>query len=176
MSNKSKGKRKKLKFIEKIRGIGLIEILIVTAVLAVGFLAVISFLIFSRGVTFQIARVTGATSLAKEAIEAVRGMRDEGWNTNIELALDTATPATYYPVIFADKWTLSTTNPGKINNLYTRTVVVEDVGRDGNDNIVASGGSADPNTKKVTATVTWTEAGRNKQATITTYITNFLGN
>lgn len=172
----AKGKRKKLKFIEKIRGIGLIEILIVLAVLAVGFLAVISFLIFSRGVTFQIARVTGATSLAEEAIEAVRGLRDEGWNATIA-TLDTATPATYYPKVVGDKWTLTTTIQPLINNLYTRTVVVEDVGRDGSSDIDPSGGGTpDPNTKKVTATVTWTEAGRNKQATVTTYITNFLGN
>src|SRR4030067_3389840 len=144
---------------KKSKGVGLVEILIVLAVVGVGFLAIISFLIFSRGVTFQVARSTEATALAEEAIEAVRGMRDEGWIANIA---PLTSGATYYPVVTADKWTLSTTNPGPISNLYTRTVVVEDVGRDGNDNIVASGGTAGPNTKKVTATVTWAEAGPNK--------------
>ena len=155
---------------KKSKGVGLVEILIVLAVVGVGFLAIISFLIFSRGVTFQVARSTEATTLAEEAIEAVRGMRDEGWTANIA-PLTSGT--TYYPVVTADKWTLSTTNPGPISNLYTRTVVVEDVGRDGNDNIVASGGTPDPNTKKVTATVSWTEATQNKQVVLTTYITNF---
>jgi len=51
--------------------------------------------------------------------------------------------------------------------------VVEDVGRDGNDDIVASGGTPDPNTKKVTATVSWTESTQSKQVVLTTYITNF---
>lgn len=165
----------KAKYLGKSRGIGLVEILIVTAVLGVGLLAVISFLIYSRGVTFQVARTTEATTLAEEGIEAVRVMRDESWNTNIA-TLDAATPATYYPVISSDKWTLTTTDPGPINNLYTRTIVVEQVGRDGADEILSSGGTIDPNTKKVTSTVTWTENGRNKQVQLVAYITNLLGN
>ena len=155
---------------KKSKGVGLVEILIVLAVVGVGFLAIISFLIFSRGVTFQVARNTEAAALAEEAIEAVRGMRDEGWTANIA---PLTSGATYYPVVTADKWTLSTTNPGPLSNLYTRTVVVEDVGRDGNDDIVASGGTPDPNTKKVTATVSWTESTQSKQVVLTTYITNF---
>lgn len=163
------------KYLGKNKGIGLVEILVVTAVLGIGFLAVISFLIFSRGVTFQVARTTEATTLAEEGIEAVRSMRDEGWNANIA-TLDAATPATYYPVISSDKWTLTTTDPGLIENLYTRSVVVEQVGRDGADEILSSGGTIDPNTKKVTSTVTWTENGRNKQIQLVSYITNLLGN
>ena len=155
---------------KKSKGVGLVEIVIVLAVVGVGFLAIISFLIFSRGVTFQVARSTEATALAEEAIEAVRGMRDEGWASNIA---PLTSGATYYPVVAADKWTLSTTNPGPISNLYTRTVVVENVGRDGNDDIVSSGGVNDPNTRKVTATVSWTESTQSKQVVLTTYITNF---
>lgn len=170
----------KEKYLEKNKGIGLVEILIVTAVLGVGLLAVISFLIYSRGVTFQVARTTEATTLVEEGIEAVRSMRDVSWQTEIINNLDTATPETYYPVISGvtpnDKWTLTTTDPGVLNNLYTRKVIVEDVGRDGNDDIVSSGGMPDDNTKKVTATVTWTENGRNKQVQLVAYITNLLGN
>src|SRR4030067_3008906 len=130
---------------KKSKGVGLVEILIVLAVVGVCFLAIISFLIFSRGVTFQVARSTEATALAEEAIEAVRGMRDEGWTANIA---PLTSGATYYPVVTADKWTLSTPNTGTIHNLYTRTVVVENVGRDGNDDIVSSGGGDDPHKEK----------------------------
>jgi len=133
----------------------------------------ISFLIYSRGVTFQVARTTEATSFAEESIEVVRVLRDENWTTNIA-ALTSGT--TYYPVISTDKWTLTTTNPGVINNLYTRTVVVEDVGRDANHDILSSGGTPDDNTKKVTSTITWTENGRNKQVVLEAYVTNILGN
>lgn len=169
----------KAKYLGKNKGLGLVEILIVTAVLGVGLLAVISFLIYSRGVTFQVARTVEATSIAEEGIEAVRVMRDESWNTNIA-TLDAGTPATYYPIISGvnpdDKWTLTTTTQPLIENLYTRTIVVEQVGRDGADDIVSSGGTIDPNTKKVTSTVTWTENGRSKQVQLISYITNIWGN
>lgn len=153
---------------KKSKGVGLVEILIVLAVIGIGFLAIISFLIFSRGVTFQVGRNTEAVTLAEEGIEAVRALRDEDWS-------NVSTAGTYYPVIdiVSDKWTLITTDPGPISNLYTRTVVVEDVGRDGNDDILSSGGTPDPNTKKVTATLSWTEATQSKQVVLTTYITNF---
>jgi type II secretory pathway pseudopilin PulG len=153
------------------KGIGLLEILIVVAIIGVGFLAIISFLIFSRGITFQVARSTEATSLAEEGVEAVRNLRDEGWDSNIK---DLVSGMDYYPVVNADKWILSTTDPGPIENIYTRTVVIEAVSRDANDDVGA--GIDDPSTKKVTATVSWTEAGRNKEVVLTTYITNFLGN
>ncbi len=167
----------KTKYFGTSRGIGLVEILIVTAVLGVGLLAVISFLIYSRGVTFQVARTTEATSLAEEGIEVVRVLRDESWATNIASLIS---GTTYYPDISGvnpnDKWTLGTTDPGVINNLYTRTVVVENVGRDANDDILSSGGTPDGNTKKVTSTVTWTENGRSKQIELEAYVTNILGN
>ncbi len=165
--------------IKNTKGIGLVEILIVTAVLGVGLLAVISFLIYSRGVTFQVARTTEATTIAEEGIEVVRSMRDEGWDSNI---VPLISGDTYYPSISGvnpdDKWTLITTPQPLIDNLYTRTVVIEDVGRvAGSDDIDPSGGgNPDPNTKKVTSTVTWTENGRNKQVQLVAYITNLLGN
>lgn len=164
--------------IKNTKGIGLVEILIVTAVLGVGFLAVISFLIYSRGVTFQVARTTEATTIAEEGIEAVRSMRDEDWGNNI---VPLISGNTYYPVVSGvnpdDKWTLTTAPQPLIDNLYTRTVVVENVGRDGSDDIDPSGGgNPDSNTKKVTVTVTWTENGRNKQVQLVAYITNLLSN
>ncbi len=78
-------------------------------------------------------------------------------------------------MVSGDKWVLSTTDPGPIDNLYTRIVIVEAVSRDANDDI-AAGGTEDPSTKKVTATVSWQDAGRSKEVVLTTYITNFLGN
>ena len=45
--------------------------------------------------------------------------------------------------------------------------------RDGTDNIVESGGADDPNTKKVTATVSWEERGRSHSIELITYLTNW---
>jgi len=155
-------------FYKKRKGIGLIEIIIASAVISIGLLAIISFLIFSRGVTFQVGKQTEAVSLAEEAIEAVRSIRDEAWSS-------VSTGGTYYPVISANKWTLAAIDPGPINGLYTRTVTIGDVFRDGSDNIAGSG-SLDSDTKKVTATISWSESGRSKQVVIETFISNFVGN
>jgi len=148
------------------KGIGLIEIIIASAVISIGLLSIISFLIFSRGVTFEAGRKTIAVSLAEEGIEAVRGIRDENWSA-------VSTSGTYYPVISGNKWILSFTDPGPIRNLYTRVVIIDDVLRDANDDIAGSG-SLDLDTKKLTARISWTESGRNKQIELITYISNFV--
>ena len=148
------------------KGMGLIEIIIVSAVLSIGLLSIISFLIFSRGVTFEAGRKTVAVSLAEEGIEAVRSIRDENWSA-------VSASGTYYPVISGNKWILTVTDPGPINNLYTRVVIIEGVSRDANDDISGSG-SLDPDTKKLTSRISWTESGRNKQIELVTYISNFV--
>ena len=160
---------KKFGIFKNSRGMGLIEILIVVAILGIGFSAIISFLIFSRGVSHQTIRNTEATSLAEEGVEAVRRMRDQSWS-NVSAA------GTYYPVISGGSWTLDGSDPGPINNLYTRTVRFDNVYRnDANDNIAASG-TLDSNSKKLTIRVFWQEGSRNKEVVLTTYITNFLNN
>jgi prepilin-type N-terminal cleavage/methylation domain-containing protein len=158
--------------VKNSRGMGLIEILIVLAILGIGFLAIISFLIFSRGISHQTVRSTEATSLAEEGVEAVRRLRDQSWSGNIA---DKAVATNYYLVISGGSWTLSASNPGVINNLYTRTVRFDNVYRDGSNNI-SSSGNLDPNTKKLTVRVSWQEGSRNKEVVLTTYITNFLNN
>ena len=154
------------------KGFGLIEILIVGAVIAIGFVGIAAFLINSSGLTFRVTRNTEAVSLAEEGMEAVRSLRDESWSTNIS-TLTSGT--TYYPVVSGNKWTLTTSNPGVVNDLYTRTVAIENVNRDSNDDI-ASSGTPDTNTKEIVVKVTWYENQAIKDVTLTTYITNFLSN
>jgi len=45
--------------------------------------------------------------------------------------------------------------------------------RDSNSNIVESGGTYNPNTKKVIVTVSWKERGREQKLEIFTYLTNW---
>lgn len=154
------------------KGFGLIEILIVVGIMGIAFVALVAFLINSSGIIFRVTRNTEAVALVEEGIEGVRSLRDEGWAANI---ITLTEGATYYPVISTNKWTLTTTDPGTVNNLYTRTVVIEGVNRDVNDDIAVAG-TDDPNTKEVTVTVTWKEGQDVQDVTIVTYITNFLGN
>jgi len=156
-----------------ISGFGLVEIIIVGAIIALGFMAIISFLIFSRGVTFEMGRRTEATSLAEEGMEVVRQLRDDGWAANIA---SKAVGTNYYLVISGSSWTLSGANPGVINNLYTRTVQFATVYRNATTDDIEPTGVEDPDTREVTVRVSWQEVGRSKEVVLTTYSTNFLDN
>jgi prepilin-type N-terminal cleavage/methylation domain-containing protein len=159
------------KTIKKSSGFSLVEIVIVIAIVSIAMISIISYLIFMREVNFKMARYTEATTLAEEGMEAVRKLRNESWAGNIGVL---AAGTTYYPVINANRWTLSLTNPGLVNNKYTRTVVVQNTSRDANGNIGA--GTADPDTKKLTITVSWKDSQQTKNVVLTTYITNFTDN
>ena len=131
-------------------------------------MAILSFILFSREATLRAQRNTEALSLAEESLEVVRKMRDDGYTANIT---SKTAGTTYYPTISGNAWILQTTNPDS-SSYYTTTVVFSNTSRDANDNIVTSGGTNDPDTKKVVATVSWTDSSaRNVQ--LTTYITNF---
>lgn len=155
----------------KEKGFGLIEILIATAIIAVAFIGIIGFFIFSQNATLRGVRNAEATSLAEEAMEAVRKLRDESWTNNI---VTKTNGTTYYPVISANKWDLQTTNPDP-SSFYTTTVVFSAVTRDANSNI-SSSGTNDSDSRKVVVTVSWLESGATKTVPLTTYITNFLDN
>lgn len=154
------------------RGIALVEILVVIAIIGVAIFSLYELVVISRTTTSNQLRRTQALALAQEGIEAVRNLRDQSWGTNIE-PLSTST--NYYATLSGSNWALTTTNPGPIDTLFTRTLVFESVNRDANSNISESG-SSDPDTRKVTATVTWTERGNARSATLATYLTNFLDN
>ena len=158
---------------KKQKGFGLIEILIVGSVIGIGFVGLVAFLVNSSGTTFKITRNTEAVSLAKEGMEAVRSLRDESWKLNIK---DLLTGTTYYPKIDIDKWTLVLVDPGLVNGLYTRTVVIDSVDRDVINADIVPSGTLDNNTKRITVTVTWKENQKTEDVTIETYITNFLDN
>lgn len=153
-------------------GFGLIEILVTATIIAISFIGFMSFILFSRDQTLKAQRKTEAVSLAEEAIEVVRKLRDDGYAANIATKI---VGTTYYPTITGTPaaWSLSTSNPGATNG-YTTTLVFANVARDANFNIVASG-TNDPDTKQVTATVTYQDSGT-KQVQITTYITDMKDN
>lgn len=150
---------------KKYNGFGLIEIVVVTAVITVTLFAFLQ----TGIVAVKLLRVEKqnleATMLAQESLEAVRSLRDESWTNNIA----TLTNGTqYYPVIVSNKWTLTITNPGIINGKYTRSIIFDQVTRDMQDKISASG-TVDAGTRKITARTTWD----GKQIELVSYITNF---
>lgn len=150
-----------------MEALGLIEIVIVTAIVSATLAAFLQVSILSIRLLRAEQYNLEATLLAQEAMEAVRSIRDESWANNIvPLVYGTI----YYPVVVNSKWMMSTSNPGLFNNRYTRQVVLNQVFRNGTDDI-ASSGTPDDGTRKVTVTVSW----ENKSVQLVMYLTNFQG-
>lgn len=152
-------------------GFGLLEIVIASAI--------ISIFVFSFIGVFQNAlRVSGdstkeiqASFLIEEGLEAVRIMRDSGWQANIA----PLAPATDYYFEFANSTWQATSSNIYIDGLFERKFILNDVYRDGNDDIAVSG-TFDPNTKQVSSFVSWLGRGGTTTRTVSTYMTNLFSN
>lgn len=73
-----------------------------------------------------------------------------------------------------NQWTVSTNGPQTLPDGSTRVVKIENVSRDGQCNIVASGGTVDTDSKKLTSTTTWTDAAeRSHSVTLSTIRTQW---
>lgn len=151
------------------RGFSIIEILVVIFILVIAFVSILGLLTFSLRVSTLMRENTQAINLAQETIEAVRNFRDgTNWDTN-GLGILT-TEVAYHPEKTTDsppKWELLSGE--EAIGGFSRKVVFEEVFRDGNDDIVETGGTLDPETKKAKVTVSW----KDKKAEIVTYFTNW---
>ena len=108
-----------------------------------------------------------ATSLASEAMEAVRFVRDDNWDTFA--ALDTQLD--FHPVAGIG-WTLQS---GCENiGVFQRCVNINQVYRDDvTGDPVDSGGTLDSDSRKVIVEITWTDNNRNHDYNIESYLTNW---
>jgi len=152
------------------KGISIVEILVIIAIIGIAFASLLGLATFSLRASTSIKETTRANSLAQEAIEAVRNFRDgTNWDTDGLRTLTTG--IIYHPEKSTDtppKWQLI--QGEETVGGFTRKVVFENVSRDTtNYNIVENGGENDPDTKKVTVTVSW----GNKKVEIITYLTNW---
>lgn len=150
-------------------GISVVEILVVICILAIAFVSILGLLTFSLKISTLTRENTQAVNLAQETVEAVRNFRDgTGWDTNGLGALTAG--LSYSPEKTTDippKWAF--VQGEEIIGGFSRKVVFEEVFRDGNDDIVDTGGNLDPDTKKATITVSWRDRG----VEIVTYFTNW---
>ncbi len=151
------------------KGASIIEILIVIAIIVIALVTLLGVATFSLSISISMKETIKANNLAQETIEAVRNFRD-GTIWNIDGLGTLNTGVSYFPQKTADnppKWQLI--QGEEIIDNFKRKVVFSNVQRDTNDNIVESGGTNDPNTKKLTATVSW----KDKKVEIITYLTNW---
>ena len=151
------------------QGISIVEILVIIAIIGVALGSLLGLATFSLKASTSIKETSQANSLAQETMEAVRNFRDgTTWDSD---GLGTLTAGVaYYPQKTADtppKWQLI--QGEETVDGFTRKIFFEDVQRDSNDNIVETGGTNDPDTKKVKVTVSW----GGKEVKIITYLTNW---
>lgn len=154
------------------KGITLVEVLVATAIILSFLIALISVHNTYLRSSFSNLDEIKATYLAEEGIEAVKGLRDASWTTNIAPLVN---GTSYYLVYTGTLWATSTTF-ALIDSKYTRKVVLSAVNRDASSDITTSGGSTDANTRKVNVTVSWSTGSATSTRSIDTYITNLFGN
>ena len=115
------------------------------AITAVMLPALLVGLVASRGGKAQQQQRLDATTLSKEAYDALRIVRERGWGY-------VSANGTYYPTLNGNTWELAT-GSATIGG-FSRFITISDVYRD-SFGAIASSGSVDPSTKKVTITVSW---------------------
>lgn len=147
------------------RGIGLIEAVIASALVTLIFSGLIAVFNFYLKNSVNLTDNIKSEFLAKEALEALRSIRDEDYALLSSLIRGND----YYLYFNGTKWT-STTTPQYVDN-FDRRIKVYDVLRDGAGNIAVAG-TPDPDTLLLTTTVAWQEKG----ATTTREISTYLGN
>ena len=155
-----------IKFLKAAKAFSLIEIM----------LAIFIFTLFSSAIVYvsldtasratQVEVKNEAEMYAEEGIEAVRNIRDRNY-------LDLV-PGAYGLSLSLDTWTLGAA-PETIDAYYQRTVIIEEVYRDANGEIAASG-TLDVETKKITVSVNWAWKGvLSKTVSLSSYLTNWTG-
>lgn len=133
-----------------LKGQSLIELILAMSLLVI-LLPVLGygFITARSGKAQQQMRIKG-TAMLKQVSEAVRSVRETGWNQfNVNGTFHTE-------INGSNAWTLVS---GPLTNAdgFTQQVLIADAQRDSNGNLVATGGQLDPSTKSVTITVSWTQ-------------------
>jgi len=153
----------------KNKGQILAEILVALGIISIIIIAVYQlFAVTSQGKEFA-SRETQATALLQEQLEALKSIREQGWE---KLA-----PGLYYPTINGAIW-----NPKPIQSPeeaeqigdYKRYLKIEKVYRDEAGNI-AQEGIEDKSTYQVNSYVSW-QKPRERTISATTFLTRFRDN
>lgn len=154
----------------KKKGIGMIEIIIAVFILTMvlGILITVNNL-YIKSSNANVKMTKGAY-LATEGIEAIKTIRDSGWNN-----INAITPETDFYLYFDNQNSLwFSTSTVQETDGFIRKIKIFDVYRNDQEDISESG-VLDPNTKKIEVTVSWNSiSGQDVSKKIVTYITNIL--
>lgn len=150
-------------------GMGVIEIVVAAAILVL--IAVGVFTVGRYAITAQRAVTLDrrATLIAAESLAVARLERDGNWATFSGRPLNTP----LYPTFSGSTASLSTTDPGSVDGIFTATVTLDDVYRNVSGDIDPGGTTLDSDAREVTVEVTWTTpSGAQKTFTDSAYLMN----
>lgn len=146
------------------QGQSILEVIIAMAVFGLIVSAVITLTLGGFTTLEQGGEQTEAEALVQEGFEAVYAVKTRDWAG--------VTCTTCVAAISGGEWTLSSGASETIGQ-YVRTITIEDVYRDGSNDIAVSG-TLDDYTKLVTVTVTWNVRGDiSNTVTRASYISNW---
>ncbi len=163
---KKKGQKQNI-FFQKRRGFSVVEVLLGAALFAVFASGALALLLQGLDADRLAEEESIASNYASEGIEALRSIKNQSF-----ASLGTVASSGIDRVGVGGVWAFSgaSTSYGK----YVRTVSVAPVARDGNGNIVASGGTDDPLSRKVTSTVTWpVSVSRTNTISLVSFVTDW---
>jgi Tfp pilus assembly protein PilV len=162
----------KFTFLNKNKGLSLIEVVIGAGIIGASVVTVISIYGTLTRMSYDNTARIQAAMLAEEGIEAVKTMRDSGWDSNI----GTLTNGSTYRLAYSSGAWHSTTSAVWIDSKFERTFTVSSVARDGSSNIVTSGGTTDTGTKLVNVSVAWSDGRATTTKSLQTYIFDIFSN
>lgn len=149
----------------KTQGFSLLELIVAIAL----------FMIFSAGLSgtaiggyltsLENARMVKVNAHLVESWEAVRSIRNNSWSD--------ISNGSYGLAIQQGHWVFSGSSDEYDG--YTRVITVEDVLRDDSGNIVTGGADSDPDTKRISITLSWNDtAGQFRSLQTQSYLTNYV--
>ena len=148
----------------KSAGFGIIEIIVAMSIMIIIAATGTSTVLHSFSSNRLGGEETQATLFAQEGVEAVRSIKNQDW-TNLSTG-------TYGLDDSGGTWALS--GSSETEGKFTRQIVISQVQRDSNGDIVDSGGTVDSDTLKATSQVDWEfSPTRNNTVTLVTYLSNF---
>jgi prepilin-type N-terminal cleavage/methylation domain-containing protein len=157
--------------VSRNKGLTLVEVMIASAIILTAVVTLLGVHNLYLKVAFSNSNAVKAAYLAEEGLEAMRFLRDLSWSTHLApLAIGTE----YGVVLSVSAWQVNPAN--KYVENFERTVSIALVYRDANGDIVASGGTLDPDTLLVTSSVAWASGGATTTKAIATYLTNLYEN
>ncbi|TSC72652.1 MAG: hypothetical protein G01um101438_369 [Parcubacteria group bacterium Gr01-1014_38] len=151
----------------RAQGQALLEVLVSLAVVSILGFAVISVVLDSLAAGRIGTERAGALASAAEGMEAARQIRFRTWRA-LSTGFHGVTTETA-----GDETRYAFSGANDTRGMFTRTVTVDQAQRDAPGNLVDSGGTTDPDTRRVASTVSWGTGITARSVNLISYLTHW---